>query len=212
MKLGKHIIAALVLFTFASISHAKDYTFTVDIDFYAGSGYSFMGYQLSNADSADLNIYYMQGGITFYDWVSIESRMGTGTSKGEGFHHTAGEDIEITLDSYYGVYLKVGCPHSAPFYVYGILGNSTIDSTVGIETINGYEKIKESNSGVSYGAGLDFNLSGLNGVPTWFNLLGFEFSRFNIPENIVLSAEYLQYLNNDNVKIGGLNLGAQYRF
>lgn len=209
MKLGKFIIATIALLTLSTISQAKDYTFTVDLDFYAGGSYSSIGYQVVGADSADLNALYIQSGVTIFDWVALEARIGTTTGDADAYYYNAAVGINIDVNYFYGMYLKVGYPNKTPFYPYLIGGNSSFETTIAID---GYGKVKESESGLSYGFGTDFNLSGFNSIPTWFNFLGFTFSEFDLPDNVALNAEYIQYLDNDAVKIGGFNMGAKYLF
>ena len=209
MKFVKFIIPTLVLLALPSISYAKEYTVTVDFDFYTGGSYGFMGYQISGAETADIKTVYLQGGVTVYDWLTTEVRVGHGLNEDKAYKHAQGVDMGIKVSYFYGMYAKVGYPYLDIFYPYAMLGKTIVKSKIDIE---GYDKVSGTESGMSVGGGLDFKLSGLNSMPTWFNFTGFDFEELDLPANVALNVEYIQYFNKESISIGAINVGVKYLF
>ena len=209
MNIFKQLVFASILIIFSATSSAKDYTFTVDLDFYINGGYSLLGYQLAGAETADSKILYLNAGVSIFDYVSLEARIGQGMQEDKVLLLDQGVMMEVDVGNYQGMYISVGCPHIMPFYPYAFGGYSEIDADI---NLGGYGKVSETHSGFSYGMGMDFSIAGFNSIPTWLNWMGFEFSRWNMPENVLLNFEYLQYLDDSAVSVGGFNLGVKYYF
>ena len=108
---------------------------------------------------------------------------------------------DTVLDSLYGIYWRAGIP-SGQFYPYGIVGytQAQIETTKGQVTTTNIEneteiranlaKHEETQSGISYGVGADFHVN----------------------DNLAINAEWMSYLDKDELDISGASLSLVYKF
>lgn len=152
-------------------------------DMYAGGGVAVL-----DADEVTLNAVYGRFGAFFNENISAEARLGLGV--GDDSTNYEGFDTKVELDNFYGVYLRGGIPAGEIFYPYAVLGYtkakaSTSTSVFG-ETFSG----SDSDSDLSYGVGADFAVT----------------------ENLKINAEYLSYIDKDELELTGFSVGVAFSF
>lgn len=137
------------------------------------------------SDNASLIAIYARIGTHVNSYVSAEVRAGTnlgdGTIEVLGF----GADIDIELESLYGVYLRGGFD-AGGFYPYLVIGYTEVK-------INGespIESFSSSDDDISYGLGFDVDLG----------------------NSITGNLKYMSYTDGDGIQINGLSAGIVKRF
>lgn len=179
----KKIIVTLLLLVASS-------AFAAEPGFYAGVNYAQTDYKQSGFPTVSPTALVFKLGKELNPNLAIEGRLGIGLSDDSvgidlGIPVTVGLDI----DNFYGVYLKGRLPIGT-VTPYGLIGwtKGKLTATVagGGISVSG----SDSDSGVSYGLGVDFPV----GKTTAINL------------------EYAQLLKGDGYKINGISVGLAFRF
>lgn len=109
----------------------------------------------------------LNGGFKFNDYFAVEGHVAGG-----------GSDGPAELDSLVGAYAKGIVPISQEFRLYGLLGGTEVD-------LGG-----DSDNGVSYGAGAEFDMS----------------------PNLSVGADLMRYLDKSNYDVDAASVGLRYRF
>lgn len=116
--------------------------------------------------------------------LAIEARLGTGIS--DGSDNVMGTDIDLSVDSFVGVYGKAIAPLSDVFELYAMAGY-----TRGELTLKGMGmKLTDSDSDFSYGVGGSFAVS----------------------EKFSINGEYARLFSGDGYDVDSLSLGLQMKF
>lgn len=92
-------------------------------------------------------------------------------------------DVKIELDNFYGAYVRGGIPAGEVFYPYAILGYTK-------GKLSSSEGDSRSDSDLSYGVGADFSVS----------------------ETLKINAEYMSYMDKDEIEITGFTVGVAFSF
>ena len=173
---------AMVIATFTTLVPVNQ---ALAQNFYVGGGISAIEYSESGiSDDADLTALYGRVGTKFNDYLSAEIRAGFGIDDDEV--EAFGVDIDTELENFYGVYLRGGIPTNSIAYPYVVLGYTRGEIEASVPGFS----LSESESDVSYGVGLDLNLT----------------------DRVTLNLEYINYLDKDDVEIDGFNIGAVWLF
>lgn len=94
--------------------------------------------------------------------------------------------VKVELDNFYGAYVRGGIPVGEVFYPYAIVGY-----TKGKISASGpFGSGSFSDSDFSFGVGADFNVSDL----------------------LKINAEYLSYVDSDDVELTGFSVGVSFSF
>lgn len=109
----------------------------------------------------------LRGGAQFNDYFAVEGHLGGG-----------GSDGPAELDYLVGAYAKGILPVADQFRLYGLAGFTEVDFDV------------DSESGFSYGAGAEFDLT----------------------PQLALGADYMRYLDKSDYDFDAVSVGLRYRF
>lgn len=117
-----------------------------------------------NFDSTGLRL---RAGVAFNDYFALEGHLGTG-----------GSDGNVELDYLAGAYAKGILPIAPEFRLYGLAGFTEVDADV------------DDESGFSYGAGAEFDVT----------------------HNLAVGADYMRYLDESNYTFDAASVGVTFRF
>ncbi|MDX1452580.1 MAG: porin family protein [Oleiphilaceae bacterium] len=143
---------------FADDTHGKRYA-SVDIGFY--------GLESDNGNfEADLT--HISGRVGGYlnDNLALEARLGTGVTD-DTINEGIFTDTDISLRYLVGAYMRIGAKAGDQLFPYLLLGFTRAD----FETETGSNSSNDAETDTSYGAGIDFNLSGLTVALEYANLV-----------------------------------------
>jgi opacity protein-like surface antigen len=87
----------------------------------------------------------------------------------------------------YGAYIRGGIPVSESFFPYVVLGYTRGEVTA---SVDGFGSFSESENDTSFGLGVDFDIS----------------------QNVIINAEYMNYLDKDGTEIDGFSIGLVGKF
>ena len=149
-----------------------------DSHWYVGGSFNMV--KADWGDSFDLTALGGQAGYQLNDVVAFEVR------GGQGVGDDSQSGLKLELNSYYGVYTKIGIPSNRDIYPYVVLGYTNIDIKA---TYAGGSGSDESDD-VSYGVGMSANIDNM----------------FDI------SLEYMRWFDKYSIQYKGVNIGANYRF
>ena len=151
---------------------------------YAGVSYASIHYTQDGFPSADPNAVAFKLGWRANRFAAVEARAGFGV--GDDTVTYLGSPVDVSIDHYFGVYGKGILPFSDWFSVYGLLG-----VVGGRVTADGFGyRANSSDTGVSYGAGLDLGLGRHWG----------------------LNFEWAQLFKDTGFKVQGTSFGVTYRY
>lgn len=187
IKFLHKIIFTLFIATTSSALHAESY--------YFGGGYFAGSYVEGDPDpdfDLDLNIdalFYRYGyQINSYSATEFRAAFGVGDDSKAMTVYGINFDLDVSIESYLGVYYKIGIPSETLVFPYVILGYTNMVLNYEIDQMD-YEKTG-SDSDYSYGLGADFDIGDI----------------------IMVNAEYMVYLDKGGVEIAGFSVGVSYRF
>lgn len=95
-------------------------------------------------------------------------------------------DAKVELDNFYGAYVRGGIPVGEIFYPYAILGYTK--GKISVSGDGGSASFSDSD--LSFGVGADFKVSDL----------------------LKINAEYLSYVDSDDVELTGFSVGVSFSF
>ena len=166
-----------VLTIFAAVSMTS-LAFAGEGPWYVGASYNTVKSDWGSRNF-DLTALGLQAGYQLTDVVAMEVRTGTGNDDTDS-------GLKVELDSYYGIYCKVGIPSNSVIYPYALLGYTNVDVT-----FSGAGRSRSDKSDdISYGAGVSFNINNLFDV----------------------NIEYVKMFDNYNITYDSASIGASYRF
>ena len=176
MKKLKYALA-LVAITTATSSYAAK----LPTNYYFGVGLSAQTYKIydpSGGLNGNVNGLYAIAGLPLNRYVDIEARYGLGITKDSYSVNT--HQVNVELDHYYGAYAKAKLPMMDLFTPYAIVGytRSSINAN-----ISSSRSLSRTDSGVSYGAGVEIHV-----LPIDINL------------------EYVNYLDTNKYTLSSINL------
>lgn len=154
-------------------------------DYYAGGTFLVLDYSESGFEDASLNALGGRIGRQFNENFSGEIRAGFGV--GDDSVNVFGTDVDVELNHFFGGYLRGGIPVGPSLYPYAIAGYTRGEAEA---SVSGVGSVTESESDVSYGIGIDIQLS----------------------ENLDLNIEHMNYLDKDDTEIDGFSAGFAWRF
>lgn len=157
-----------------------------------GANYSFLTAE-DPAIDLDADAVTIKAGYNFNDILGVEARYGVGVSDDSG--DVQGIDVKYEMDEVYGAYLTATLPNKTMFKPYVLVGYTSVGSEFEITYLSGpntYTTINDSDSetGVSYGAGLNVNFT----------------------ENFTGNIEYASLVDEGELTVDGFSLGLAYRF
>lgn len=150
-------------------------------------GGSVVGLEVSEAEADnDLSLLSANArfGAKFGNYAALEWRVGTGLDDDELAF--AGEQGDINLDIFYGIYLLGGFPISEKIQPYALIGYTRAEFDVNTRAISS----EGEESDISFGIGINIGLDN-------------DFS---------LNAEYIRYIKESGVELSGPSLGVVYHF
>lgn len=176
----KKLIAVLFLFVAGPAIAA-------DQGLYAGVNYTQADYKESGFATVTPTALVFKLGKELTPNIAIEGRLGTGLSD-DGLT-VSGVQLTVDIDNFYGVYFKGMLP-TGSITPYGLIGFTksklTFTGSVPGFTIAG----SDSESSLSYGVGVDFQLS----------------------KTTAINLEYAQLVKGDGYKLNGFSVGVAFRF
>lgn len=153
---------------------------------YFGGNIAFVEYSEEGiGDDASLNAIFGRIGKKFNENFSGEIRVGIGI--GDDTVDLFGGDVDVELDSLFGVYVRGGIQVAESFYPYAVLGYTRGELTA---SVSGFGSASESESDISFGVGADVGIS----------------------EKVILNVEYMNYLDKDGAEIDGFSIGIATNF
>lgn len=154
---------------------------------YVGANYVFVNYEEEGFPEFDLGALVGKAGLKINPYLAAEVRLGTGVA--DDSISGGGATLDLDLDYLVGGYLVAGIPNETAVYPYGVVGVTKGELTA---TLSGnlIGSASESDSDISFGVGANFAVN----------------------EEILLNAEYMQYLDKDGVEISGVGLGITVLF
>jgi hypothetical protein len=134
----------------ASGRHESRHYYDDDNDdgFYFGLSVGELIYKEEGLNTINPTVALFRFGKQFNPFVAIEGRIGTGVSDDES------DGFRVDTRAIYGGYLKGMLPLAPTFSIYGLAGVS------GVDLERNYYKHRSSDSGLSFGAGADWELGG----------------------------------------------------
>jgi opacity protein-like surface antigen len=151
---------------------------------FAGGGLGFLDAEVTDDESANLTALTFRLGADLNEYFSGELRMGFGLA--ENTVHIGDDEFDVRLKNLRGVYIRAGYPTSETFYPYIIVGHTTLK----IEESLGSLTESDTDSDVSFGAGVDLHMS----------------------ERSTLNIEFIRYYDKDGAEIRGINAGVAFNF
>lgn len=138
----------------------------------------------------DLNAVFYRYGYQINSYSAAEFRAAFGIGDDSKAMSVFGNnfDLDVSIESYIGVYYKIGIPSETVIFPYVILGYTNMVLTYEIDLWD-YEE-NGSGSDYSYGLGADFDVGDI----------------------IMVNAEYMVYRDKGGVEISGFSVGVNYRF
>jgi opacity protein-like surface antigen len=158
-----------------------------DPGFYWGINYTQVDYKESGFPTVSPSAVVFKLGKEFSSIIAMEGRFGTGLS--DDSMNISGVDLALDIDNVYGVYLKGMLPNK-PLTPYGLIGvtKGKLTFTASVPGFSYSES--HSDSGLSYGVGIDFHIG----------------------QNAAINLEYAQLLKGTGFKINGMSAGVMFRF
>lgn len=156
---------------------------------YLGGQYSLLTYSEDGInEDAEPTAFTGRIGHFIADRVALESRIGAGLGDDEVRVNTyAGSvDVNVELDSLFGIYAVGHIPLAPSASIYGLIGFTSIEATF---SAGGYSA-SMSDSGLSYGFGAEF-------YPN---------------QKFSMNVEYAQYLNETGYNLSAVNIGGSFHF
>ncbi|HET8802701.1 MAG TPA: porin family protein [Marinobacter sp.] len=156
---------------------------------YVGANYNFVTYDEDTLDDElDLGALSGKVGAKINPYVSAELRAGFGVADETASNGSISAKLE--LDYIVGGYALFGIPNETQIYPYVALGFTKGELTATISGPGGSVSASESESDLSYGVGANVALT----------------------DNVVLNAEYMQYIDKDEYEVSGISIGGSYLF
>ncbi|SFM57598.1 porin family protein [Marinobacter zhejiangensis] len=146
---------------------------------YAGANYTFANIDFGNAD-ADVGTLGAKVGVMATPFFGVEARGGFGVDD----DRVGG--VEVALDNYFGGYATLNLANESPATPYAIIGFTRVE----VELDNGFMSVKEDESDLSYGLGVNIEMA----------------------PQISGNLEYMRYFDKDDVTVDGLGLGVTVTF
>jgi opacity protein-like surface antigen len=153
---------------------------------YLGVGYHMGDYKEDGVPSANPSALKIEAGKYLADNVAVEAHFILGIAEDTITYQ--GTDIDLEVTNAMSLFLKGDVPLSEKAQVYGLIGVSKGKLQAEIPSM-GYST-SEEDSGLSYGLGLDVEVS----------------------SGVKLGGEYVVYLSEDNYDYTGINLGISKTF
>ncbi|WP_066018447.1 porin family protein [Endozoicomonas atrinae] len=172
--MNKRSALALVLSAFSPFALAN---------IYVGGSLSAMDY--SEGSIEDVAPVALSGlvGIKANEHFSTEVRVGFGVGNDSAKYQ--GESVTLDVDNFVGVYGRLGMP-VGKVYPYVVAGLTQVEMTIDVAG----QSMSETDSDISYGVGLDYNLN----------------------KSLKLNLEYINLYDRGDSKINSVNIGATYHF
>lgn len=156
---------------------------------YVGANYTFVTYEQDGlGDELDLGTFSGKVGARINPYVSAELRAGVGVADEKA--NFGGVSAKLELDYLVGGYYLFGLPNKTPIYPYIALGYTKGELTFSATGPGGSLSVSDSGHDVSYGVG----------------------ANMVITDNVLLNAEYMQYIDKDDYEVSGMSIGASYLF
>lgn len=148
---------------------------------YYGIGYQMGSYKETGVPEANPGAITFRVGSYLNQVVSIDARLALGITD-----DTVGTNVDVELDTALSVFIKGDVPMTPFVNAYGLLGLTRGE----IETSAGSLTASESETGLSYGLGIEGEIN----------------------RRTYLSAEYVMYLDENAFEYTGINFGITTRF
>lgn len=179
----KFAAIALAASTFASAAQAQQTSSPPPNTLYAGAGLSFVNI---DADPLDGTATALRGkvGYVFIPFLSVEAHLGLGLTEAEDT--LLGNDYDLSLDTWYGIYARGQYTLAPQLTIYGLAGftQGTFEASgPGIDD-------SEDESDFSWGFGADYQFS----------------------ERFGAHADWMMLINKDDGEASAFTLGAHYIF
>lgn len=177
-------VCAVALATSTSAATAQE-----PVQGYVVANYLFATYEEDGiSEEFDLGAVIAKAGAQLNPYVAAELRGGVGVTDDSATFFDV--EAELELDYLAGAYLLAGIPNETPFYPYVVAGFTKGELTFSATGPGGSVSFSESESDFSYGVGTYLAIS----------------------EQVHLNAEYMNYLDKDDVEITGVSIGAKFLF
>ncbi|MDH5737807.1 MAG: porin family protein [Gammaproteobacteria bacterium] len=173
---NKRVMLGLIMSAFCSQALSEP--------FYAGGNFVLGSYDEDGMSTLDLNSAQFKWGYVINDNISAELRYGVGV--GDDSDELFGFSFDVSIDQYYGAYVKAAFPTESRVDPYLVLGYTYADLEIDILGISASTDADD----LSYGVGLDFRKD----------------------ERWTINAEYMMYFDKDGGELSGLSFGVQYHF
>lgn len=154
----------------------------VSASFSASAAELYAGGSFAVLDSEDVTLNAIYGRFGASFNENISAEARLGLGVGDDDLYGA----KAELDNFYGVYVRGGIPAGEFFYPYAVLGFTKGKASLSAEGFS----ISESESDLSYGVGADFKVS----------------------ESLKVNAEYVSYLDKDELELNGFSIGVSFSF
>jgi opacity protein-like surface antigen len=173
------------LLTFACLAALSTHTYAEQTRGYYGIGYHMGSYENSSVPEADIGAIAFRAGGYLNQVIALEARLALGISD-DTVRTSAINPIDIELDTALSAFIKADVPMTPFVNAYGLLGLTRGE----IEASAGGFTVSESETGLSYGLGIEGEIS----------------------RRTSLSIEYVQLLNEDAFEYTAINVGITTRF
>ena len=145
-KMKKILLVITLALFYSSISYAAS-----EGDTYGGLQYALVTYDEDGVDEAEPTALVGRYGQFVNDNISVEGRFGFGLQ--DDTVNVLGIDVDVEVDTFFGVYGVFHASSNSDTSFYGVLGFTKGEVTASAGGIS----VSEDDSGLSYGFGVDFN-------------------------------------------------------
>lgn len=151
---------------------------------YAGLQYGLATYSETGFPDFDPQILIFRFGYKFNKNLSVEGRVGTGISKGT--KTVLSVPLSLEVNSFYGIYAVGTLPINDRVGVYGLVGYTDAELTASSPGVS----VSGTDSDISYGVGVDIGAT----------------------NNVSWNLEYTSYIDESNVALSSISIGANFAF
>lgn len=185
---------SISLLTLTCLATFSAHTYAEQNQGYYGIGYHMGSYEKNGVPEADIGAIAFRAGGYLNQVIALEARLALGitddtvraNAQNLGLGTSLDANVDIDLDTALSVFVKADVPVTPFVNAYGLLGFTRAE----IEASTGGLKTSESETGLSYGLGMEGEIS----------------------RHTSLSIEYVLLLDEDDFEYTAINIGITARF
>lgn len=151
---------------------------------YSGLNFSAVEYKEDGIEAAKPTAISFKLGAELNRNFAVEARLGAGMSS--DFVKYRGVDVDVEVDSFYGIYGKLRLPVTEAFTPYALVGYTHGEITA---RFRGFS-YSESDSDASFGIGADFNLN----------------------KNTAINLEWARLFEGEGYEVKAISIGFSHKF